>query len=250
MNKFFTSKNAIVPFIVGFAMNGFAQVAGDFQTKTPAANWSDFNAWNVHNGTMWVAAVPGQIPSSTNSVYVQSGHTISVDNAGAVCNYINVNGSITSKIIFLAAGILNVKGNMSLFSTGHNCFGAWAPAGKIVFSGTGMQGFTNLSVNSEFVNIEVNKVSGTLTTSSNFRFASFTLTAGNFSVGSANEIQGSSAAATITINGGVWTQILSTTKIFSIPVAAPQPVGAIIINSGVMTLATSNSSPGFMLSTL
>ena len=147
MKKFFMLRNVMLPFVMGFAMNGFAQIAGDFQTKNATGNWSDFNAWNVYNGSVWIAATSGQIPTATTSVFVQAGHTISVDNASAVCNDLNVNGATTSKIAFLATSVLNVKGNMNLFSTGHNCFGAWTAGAKIVFSGTGAQGFTNLSVN-------------------------------------------------------------------------------------------------------
>ena len=243
-------RNVLLSSVMGFAMNGFAQIAGDYQTKNATGNWSDFNAWNVYNGSVWIAATSGQIPIGTTSVFVQAGHTITVDDACAVCNDLNVNGATTSKIAFPAAtSVLNVKGNMNLFSTGHNCFGTWTAGAKIVFSGTGAQGFTNLSVNSEFVNIEVNKPSGTLTTSSNFRFGSFTLTAGNFSVGSGNEIQGSSGRATIDINGGMWTQILSTTKINNSGTAT-SPIGIVNINSGTMILATSNVAGGFRFSTL
>ena len=249
MKKFFTLRNVMLPFVIGSAMNGFAQITGDFQTRNVTGNWSDFNAWNVYNGSLWIAATPGQIPTSTTGVYVQAGHTISVDNAGAVCNDLNVTGATTSKIAFLAAGALNVKGNMSLFSIGHNCFGAWAIGAKIVFSGIGAQGFTNLSVNSTFINIEVNKSSGVLTTSSNFRFGSFTLTSGNFSVGTGNEIQGSSGVATIDINGGTWNQVASTTKINNSG-TLNSPIGTVNINGGTMILATSNVAGGFRFSTI
>lgn len=234
-------------------MNDFAQTAGDFQTKNATGNWSDFNAWNIRNAgnTAWISAVAGQIPTSTSSVFVQAGQIISVDDANAVCNDLNINGATTSKIAFsAAAGILNVKGNMILFSAGHNCFGAWQAGAKIVFSGTGTQEFTNLSVNSAFVNIEVNKPSGTLSTSSNLRFGSFTLTAGNFTVGSGNEIQGTSATATININGGVWTQINSTTKIYNSALGNTSPIGTVTINGGMMVLATSTGTGGFQFSTI
>ena len=129
-------------------------------------------------------------------------------------------------------------------------FGTWTAGAKIVFSGLGAQGFTNLSVTSVFANVEVNKSSGTLTTSSNFRFGSFTLTAGNFIVGSGNEIQGNSATSSITINGGTWTQTASTTKIYSILPTNPSPLNAININGGSMELLTSTGTTGFQLSAI
>ena len=250
MKKFFTLRNIILPFIMEIAINGFAQTTGDFQTKTAAGNWSDFNAWNVYNGSIWIAATTGQIPTAITNVFIQSTHTISVDNTSAVCNDLNVNGATTSKIAFLAAGILNVKGNMNLFSTGHNCFGAWVAGAKIVFSGSGAQGFTNLSANTVFVNIEVNKISGTLSTSSAFRFSSFTLTSGNFLVGAGTDIQATSGTADININGGTWTQTGGSTRIFSIPVAAPSSIGTLTISGGTMILSTSNMADGFLFSTI
>ena len=254
MKKKFTPKYLMLLLILGLAVNGFTQVAGDFQTKNATGNWSDFNAWNIYNGASWQPAVAGQIPTATSNVFVQAAQTISVDNGAAVCNDLNFTVANTSKIAFsTATSILNVKGNMNLFSNAQNCFGIWTAGAKIVFSGSGAQLFTNLSVNSVFVNIEVNESSvGSLTipNATNFRFGTFTLTAGNFIVGSMDEVQGTSGTATININGGTWTQTISTTKIFAIPTASPSPIGALNINSGSMILATTNVATGFMFSTI
>lgn len=236
--------------VLGFGANGFAQVTGDFQTKTSSGNWSDFNAWNIYRDG-WIPAATGQIPISTSNVYIQPAHTISVDNASAVCNNLYVNGSSSSKIAFsTGTSNLNVKGDMALSSTSHECFSTWSAGAKIIFSGTGNQGFTNLSANAVFMDIEINKASGTLATSSNIRFAKFTLNAGNFSVGSGNEIQGRSGSATISINGGVWSQITSTTRIFDAASGYTFPIGAISINGGTMILSTTTGIGGFQLSTI
>ena len=249
----FTFSILLMVVAISFAYKCFSQAAGDFQTKIPTGNWSDFNSWNIYNGISWQAAVAGQIPSATSSVYVQMGQTINVDDANAVCNNLDFNtyGSVTSKIAFTtASSILNVKGNFIVFNTSPNCFGTWAAGAKIVFSGAGTQGFTNLSVTSVFSNIEVNKPSGSLTTSSNFRFDTFTLTAGNFIVGSAHEMQGNTASSTININGGLWTQISSTTRIYSILPTNPSPLSSLNINGGSMVLQTSTGTTGFMFSSI
>ena len=94
MKKFLTPKNVMLPLIMGLSMNGFAQVTGDFQTKNPTGNWSDFNAWNVYNGSAWIAAIAGQLPVATTSVFVQAAHTVSIDNAGAVCDDLNINATL------------------------------------------------------------------------------------------------------------------------------------------------------------
>src|SRR5665213_1152200 len=251
MSKQFNYLKCVLFFIcIQFNQNVLAISTGDFQTKSPTGNWSDFNSWNVYDGVSWIPATFGQVPAATTTVYIQADHVMAIDNPNAVCNDLNITGNTNSRISFpVAGGILNVKGNMNVYSTGHVCFGSWAPGAKIVFSGTGIQGFTNLSVNAVFANVEVNKLGGTLATSSNFRFATFTLTRGNFLVGSGNEMQGTSSSAPITVNGGTWTQTGSTTKINNSG-GATSPVGALTINGGEMILATSNKTGGFQFSTI
>ncbi|MDQ6904048.1 MAG: hypothetical protein M3139_13685, partial [Bacteroidota bacterium] len=235
--------------LILFALHGSidssAQLTGDFQSKNNTGNWSDYNAWNVFNGSSWIAATSAQIPKATTNVFILATHNMSVDNASAVCNDLSVNGAATSKISFSsAAGILNIKGNMILATTSHNCFGTWVSGAKIVFSGTGIQGFSNLSSTAVFLNMEVNKPSGTLSIATNIRFGAFTLSAGNFIVGSGNEIQGNNGASTITINGGTWTQIISTTRIYNAAIDKNAPIGNVEINGGTMVLQTSTGTPG------
>jgi len=253
MNKKFSLRFLMFLLFLITSIKSFSQVAGDFQTKNSAGNWSDFNAWNIYNGASWQAATVGQIPTATSSVFVQAGQTISVDNGLAVCNDLDLNtfGSNTSKIEFaMAASILNVKGNLIAFNTSPSCFGTWTPGARIVFSGAGAQGFTNLSSNSVFVNIEVNKSSGTLTISSNFKFDIFTLTSGNLTVSTASDIEGTTATSRININGGVWTQISSTTRIYSTVPVNPSPLSSLNINGGSMILQTSTGTTGFDLSSI
>ncbi|KAA9036366.1 hypothetical protein FW778_19245 [Ginsengibacter hankyongi] len=197
MKENFTLKLKCLLFLLNsaIAFDGFNQSAGDFQTKNATGNWSDYTAWNRHNGTSWVPATIGQVPGTTNSVFVQAGHTIAVDNANAVCKDLDVNGDNSSKIAFsVSTAILNVKGNMLLASVTHNCFGIWSAGAKIVFSGSTGQSFTNLSAYSAFLNTEVNKSAGTLSLAGNALSidGTLTLTSGNLSIG---------ANGTLIING-------------------------------------------------
>ena len=247
--KFTFLRYFLLIIMLEFSIKCLAQSNGDFKTKNAAGNWSDFNSWYIYNGG-WLPATAGQIPTAGSNVYIDVNQIISVDNAYAVCNDLNVTGSSGSKIAFsTSTSALNIKGNMNLYSTSQTCFGTWAAGAKIVFSGTGSQGFAYLSSNSPFINIEVNKPSGMLTTSSNFRFGSFTLTSGSFNVSSGNEIQGISSSSTVTINGGTWTQTYSTTKINNAG-NETSPIGALTINGGTMVLATSNKSGGFQFSSI
>lgn len=221
-----------------------AQVTGDFQSKNASGNWSDFNAWNVYNGTSWAAATSGQLPTSATAVFVQNGHTITVDNAVAVCNDLNVsNGGTAGRLAFAATGVLNVKGTITINNSSSNYFSPWAAGGKLIFSGSGNQGIIGLTASTILVDVEINKASGTVTTSTNFRFGNFTLTAGNFVVGSGNDMQGTSSSSTISINGGTWTQVGGTTKI-NVAGSTGSPIGQLTINGGLMTLATTNGGIG------
>ncbi len=251
MNKFFVLPNAILPFVVGFAMNSFAQVAGDFQTKSATGNWSDFNAWNIYNGSVWVPAVPGQIPTATSGVFVQTAQVISVDDAFAVCNNLNITNTGGGKVAFTTAtSILNVKGNFLIAGTA-NCFGTWSPGAKIIFSGSGVESLPdNLGTNSVLDRAEVNKSAGTLTSGNSFKFNSFTLNAGDFNISNGAEVRGNSSAATININGGTWTQVTGTTRIYNAALGNTFPVGAVIINGGSMVLATSTGVGGFQFSSI
>lgn len=191
INKNFMMKNfrpgyLLLLLISWSTQDGFTQTNGDFQTKNSTGNWSDFNAWNRHNGTSWIAATSGQLPGLGSNVFVQAGHTINVDNSNAVCKDLNVNGDDFSKIAFSTmTGTLNVRRDMFLFSKSHNCFETWAAGAKIVFSGSQNQAFTNLSANTVFLNIEVNKSSGSLNISSSVLSieGNLTLTSGTLNIG-------------------------------------------------------------------
>ena len=234
-------------------MNDFAQTAGDFQTKNATGNWSDFNAWNIRNAgnTAWISAVAGQIPNATSSIFVQAGQVISVDDANAVCNDLNITNTGGGKLSFTTgASFLNIKGNLTIAGTA-NCFGAWPPGAKIIFSGISGQSMPdNLGSNSVLDRIEINKSGGTLTSGNSFKFNNFILNAGNFTVSDGAEVRGNTANATININGGVWTQINSTTKIYNSALGNTSPIGTVTINGGMMVLATSTGTGGFQFSTI
>lgn len=246
------TKNILTTTLLSFLIffNAYAQVAGDFQSKSTAGNWSDFNTWNVYNGIVWQPATAGQLPTAVTAVYVQVGHTVTVDNTTAVCNDLYIsNGGTTGRLAFAAVGTLNVKGTITLNNSTSNYTSPWAVGGKLVLSGTGSQGIIGLTANTIFVDVEINKPTGTVTTSSNFRFGNFTLTSGDFVVGNGNEMQGTSSASAITINGGTWTQVAGTTRI-NVTGTAGMAIGPVLINGGSMTLATSTGTGGFNFSTI
>ena len=172
-----------------------AQIAGDFQSKNASGNWSDFNSWNVYNGISWVAATPGQLPTSATAVFVQNGHTITVDHAGSVCNNLNISiGGTTGRLAFAATGILNVKGTITINNSNSNYLSPWAAGGQLIFSGSVNQGIVGLTAATILEDVEINKPSGTVTMagSNGLISGTLTLTSGTLNIG---------AAGSLTLNG-------------------------------------------------
>jgi len=173
----------------------YAQVAGDFQSKNASGNWSDFNAWNIYNGSTWIAATAGQLPTASTAVFVQVGHIVTVDNAAAVCKDLNVSsGGSTGRLAFAATGILNVKGTITLNNSTSNYLSPWASGGKLIFSGSGNQGLIGLTASTVFVDVEINKASGTVSMAGLNVVVNdtLTLTAGTLNIG---------AGGSLTLNG-------------------------------------------------
>jgi hypothetical protein len=172
-----------------------AQVAGDFQSKNASGNWSDFNSWNVYNGTSWAAATSGQLPTSATAVFVQNGHTITVDNAASACNNLNISiGGTTGRLAFAATGILNVKGTIAINNSNSNYLSPWAAGGQLIFSGSGNQGIVGLTAATILEDVEINKPSGTVTMagSNGSISGTLTLTSGTLNIG---------AGGSLTLNG-------------------------------------------------
>lgn len=105
----------LVSFI--FIINVHGQSTGDFRSKAAGpANWNDFNAWERYSGTAWVAATSGQLPTTTSSVEIQSGHSMIINATGLVSGNLTVNGSLS--YLAATASALTVSGNVTVNSSG------------------------------------------------------------------------------------------------------------------------------------
>ena len=81
--------------LLGMCTLGFAQVTGDFRSSA-TGNWNDYTKWQRYNGSSWVAATSGQTPNENTSVYVQSGHIITLTQAEKVKDLHISKGTSTS----------------------------------------------------------------------------------------------------------------------------------------------------------
>ncbi|MCF6240854.1 MAG: hypothetical protein L3J74_05855, partial [Bacteroidales bacterium] len=172
------------------SFSSFAQNTGDFRSRQNG-NWDDFNSWQTYDGTQWVNATTGQIPSSTTTLTtVQANHTLSVNTATAECGNLSIeaNGSLQT-----AAGTTNqisVYGDLT--NNGNLDFYIGSDATTLVFAGTGDANFSCGNNNTDIYEININK---------DLRSSVVTLTSsGNFLV----QGQNSSAPQFLTLTTGTF----------------------------------------------
>ena len=195
--------------------------SGDYRTHT-TGNWSSSTTWETRDGSgNWTT--PATPPTSANNIYVQNGHTLTVD--GTVnCKDLHEN---TSGVIALGTNTLNVYGKIRAY-TGTAVTGAASsdatfysgqtnvgPAGTMftVSSGllqfvgstrqltfTGEWGTATASSNTLNINIALNDNSQTLTLGVGMKFNNITLSTGNLNAG--NNAVNIGASGTLEIKSG------------------------------------------------
>jgi hypothetical protein len=150
-------KQIATPIFLAFVLNSLtAQTPtnGDFRTVA-SGFWSDNTIWQERTGGNWVnATVP---PTSTNNVYIQNGHTVTL-NANAECNDLHIN---TAGGVVIATNILSVNGKIraytgaavtttgedGAFYSGQTSTSSSAPTSMLNSTGTGALKFVGLTRN-------------------------------------------------------------------------------------------------------
>lgn len=90
----------------------------DYRTKQ-SGNWNDLSSWQVRaiDGT-WTDA--SEVPNDSNNVYIQNGHTITIDSNEAYCNDFNINATTASTgqgfLVISGSYNLNIKGKIRAYS--------------------------------------------------------------------------------------------------------------------------------------
>ncbi|GEM_PF-1006607 len=107
-------KKTIIPILIlmlsSVAM--YAQSTGDFRSRA-TGNWNIYSTWSRYNGTSWVNATVGQIPTSSTNVTIVPGCDVTVNSTGAVA------GSIILGDSGSAGGNLTINNNASLTVSGN-----------------------------------------------------------------------------------------------------------------------------------
>ena len=97
--------------------NVLGQVTGDFQSKTRGAGlWNDYKSWEIYNGTGWISATSGKLPTDTTDVEIKAGDAMVINATSLLSGNLTVNGSLTYHSTTVSS--LTVGGNVIVGKTG------------------------------------------------------------------------------------------------------------------------------------
>ncbi|MEO6254082.1 MAG: T9SS type A sorting domain-containing protein [Ferruginibacter sp.] len=99
------AENYLTPGGTGLALT--ASTDGDYRSVA-TGNWSDIAIWQTRVANLWIPAV--LIPISTSNVYIQFGHTVTVDIPTATCNDIHINNA--TAVLAIGVNTLEVNGKI------------------------------------------------------------------------------------------------------------------------------------------
>ena len=124
----------------------------------------------AHSGS-WTSTstwVGGAVPTSMDDVLIKAAHTISVDDANAVCKSVSFGGN-NALIDMNSNSRLTVYGDFTLFSQTHNVFSAgWSATNAYIkFAGDGTQtlgGWSTTAGSTSFRDVIIDKSGGMVTT--------------------------------------------------------------------------------------
>ncbi|MBS1640395.1 MAG: T9SS type A sorting domain-containing protein [Bacteroidetes bacterium] len=106
-------KKVLLFLFIALLMNHVhAQTATDGDYRSAATgNWSSNSTWQVRSSSSWAAAVTP--PTSTNNVYIQNGHTVTVDIATAQSSDLHVH---TSGVLAVGTNVIQVNGKIRAYT--------------------------------------------------------------------------------------------------------------------------------------
>ena len=103
-------------------------------------NYSQIITAGIGNWSAAASWVGGNIPDSTSDVIIASGHTITIDDANAVCKNITFQDTLGFLAMGSSSSVMSVYGNFTLVSSSsYKSFTAWPDGAKIKFKGDAVQ---------------------------------------------------------------------------------------------------------------
>ena len=235
MKKTFTLHSFLILFLIfAFSFNTLAQTPTDGDYRTIASGtWSGVATWQVRTAGNWAATAIA--PALTATVYIQTGHTLTIDVATAACNDIHVHSSgvlaigvntieVNGKLraytgaAVVAAGADGTfySGQISTATVGAVSISSTAGTGKMKFVGA-TRILTNAGEwgnNPQAWDAEFAPTAGqTLTIQTGFKASNLTITTGTVTSSSADMRPdgGGAGLGTLTIKNGATLQFSNTT---------------------------------------
>jgi hypothetical protein len=97
---------------LGISYLGCSQIPtdGDYRTRE-TGNWDGVTTWQIRSGTLW--SNTSSPPISANNIYVQNGHTLTVNVLTAMCNDFQCN---TSGAVIIGGNTLEVYGKLRAYT--------------------------------------------------------------------------------------------------------------------------------------
>lgn len=89
---------------------------GDYRTAKTSGNWTDADMWETRSGGTW--SVTATTPGATNSVFIQTGHTVTVaaDDAAASVSCYSLHISTTGILKVGKGNTVNVSGKIRCYT--------------------------------------------------------------------------------------------------------------------------------------
>lgn len=84
---------------------------GDYRTAKVSGNWSDADMWETRTAGIW--AITATPPGATNTVYIQTGHTVAVTDPTVSCYSLHIS---TTGVLAIGANIVNVNGKIRCYT--------------------------------------------------------------------------------------------------------------------------------------
>ncbi len=107
MKKLFSLRSILILFLFVVPLVGVAQVTGDYRSLA-SGNWNDAASWQVRVAPdNWTTA--STLPTAANNVYIQNGHTITLDATVLPDDGISLDLHINTLGTLAIAGANNVK---------------------------------------------------------------------------------------------------------------------------------------------
>ena len=244
---------------------------GDFRSLT-SGQWGNTSTWETYNSTTgaWVAAAT--TPTSSNSVFIQDGHEVTLAANGS-CKDLHLNADIDgadNNRLTISTFTLSVFGKLRTYtgvsgnipganSTGLNNSLTFltTTSGKLQITGTGRDITTSgewgvpLLCRDFTLEISMNSSSDVATFKTNFRAGAIVVAAGNLTMdatagGTLRPDGGSAGTGTITVNSGATLTMNSVT----IARTATERFGTFTLNSGGFIVVPSGAAGKIAASTV